>query len=387
MPSAVLTADEHLTTTVSAPSPTLTFALGPQATYTFNAIIEAVETNVTDGGVQLGFTLAAPGGTLTWSITGGGPTRVSGQTVAFTGFTDQTVFLGGVATTGTQGGTLTLIRAQAVSSANPTILRAGSTLTAQSTSVSPAPQPITLLRSYTVNDLIYMALLDAGIISQSATATAFDSNNAFTRLNWLLGEWNRERFLIYHLVDLSVVSTGKQSYTIGPGGDINVSLRPDKLEKGCFQRQLVPSQPSFVDYPLELLHSREDYNRIVTKGIVAFAYNIFYDPAWPMGVLYPWPVPLANIYEIHVLVKEVLTEFETLTDTVILPREYFSALYLTLAERMRMGYDLPEKPELTRMAKQARDVVRGASAAVAQLQMPLELVRRGIYNPYSDQIQ
>jgi hypothetical protein len=238
-------------------------------------------------------------------------------------------------------------------------------------------------------DLVNLALLDAGVIGQGQTANAEDSNNAYTRLKFLIQQWDRKRFLVFQLQNVSIVSTGAQSYSVGPGGDFNMPVRPDRLENGCFFRQLINSSPNQVDYPLELLESWEDYNRIRLKQLITFPGYVFYDPGFPLGRAYTWPVTQASVYSINLLCKISLTTLFASQTTVldnILPNEYFMALYLTLAEILRAAYRLPVDPGLSARAKEAREVLRGANTALARLRMPDSLVRPGVYNPYSDQI-
>ncbi len=240
----------------------------------------------------------------------------------------------------------------------------------------------------TAQDIINLALFDAGIIGTGQVASAQDANNAFTRLNFMLGEWQMQRWLIWHTVDASIVSTGAQSYNVGPGQQIQYVEVPDRLEAAFF-RQLVTSQPNQIDYPLELLQSREDYNNIALKNLISFPQCIFYDPGDGVtaGTIFPWPVPQANIYEIHLTLKAILSEFLALNQTVALPVEYYNALHWNLAVRLRTAYDLPPKPMDVALAKKSLAVIRGANAAIARLTMPTDLVRPGIYNPYSDQIR
>lgn len=238
-------------------------------------------------------------------------------------------------------------------------------------------------------DLISLALLDAGVIGVGQTANSEDTNNAFTRLTWLLQQWQRKRFLVFQMQELTLASTGAQSYTVGPGGQFAVPVRPDRLDNGCFFRQLVQSSPNQVDYPLELIESWEDYSRIALKKLSTFPAYVFYDPGYPLGTVYFWPVPQAGIYEMHILTKITLsTLFSSLTVPLdaILPNEYFQALYLSLAEILRTAYRLPVDPILVQRAKEAREVLRGANTALARLRMPDSMVRPGVYNPFSDQI-
>ena len=238
-------------------------------------------------------------------------------------------------------------------------------------------------------NLINLALKDAGVLGVGMTALAEDINDAFTRLNLMISEWQRKRWLIWHLVDVSKVSTGVQSYTVGPGGDFNVAVRPDRLE-AAFLRQLVQSQPNQIDYPLEIIQSREDYNDIALKGLVSFPSYVFYDSTYNanlQGVVYPWPVPNASIYEVHLSLKDVIARFTSLGQTIVLPPEYESAIHYCLAQRLIPAYGLPKNDAVDGMARNALNTIRGANFQIGRLSIPTDLVRPGIYNPYSDQIR
>lgn len=233
-------------------------------------------------------------------------------------------------------------------------------------------------------DIINLALKDSGVLGVGQTALAEDTNDAFTRLNYMLGSWQRKRWLIWHLVDYSKVSTGAQSYTVGPSGDIDINPRPDRLESAFF-RQITQSQPSQVDYPLEIIESYETYSRIALKQLVNFPQYIFYDSAFPQGVIHNYPVIQANLYELHIQVKETLNQFTSLGQTINLPLEYMSAIHYNLCSRLRPAYQMPPDPSITALALESLNVIRGANTQIPRLTMPLELVRNGLYNIYSDQ--
>ncbi len=238
----------------------------------------------------------------------------------------------------------------------------------------------------TVLDVVNLALFDAGVVGTGQVASAQDSNLAFRRLNFMLGAWQVERWLVYHLVDVAKVSTGATSYTVGSGGDFNVAVAPDRVEAAFF-RQLIQSAPNQIDYPLEQLMSREDYNNIALKQLQSFPSYFFYDSNHPTGTVYFWPVAQATIYEMHLSLKAVLNQFTSLAQTISLPLVYFDALYKNLAVMLRDAYDLPPKPMLVMGAKAALNQMRKANNQISRLTMPNDLVRPGIYNPYSDQIR
>ena len=237
----------------------------------------------------------------------------------------------------------------------------------------------------TGRQIITLALKDAGVIGVGQTPLADDINDAQLRLNWMLTQWRRKRWLIMHLVELEFVSTGVAEYTVGPQGNFNTSQRPDKIEY-AFLRQINVTAPALQpDYPLAILQSREDYSRITLKELQSFSQVVYYEPTYPTGTLFVWPRPNASIYEIHIGVKAVLEQISNLSATINLPDDYAAAMNYCLAQRLRAAYRMPPDASLDGFARDALATLRMANYQIAALRMPGSLVRPGIYNVYSDQ--
>src|SRR5215510_2060157 len=135
----------------------------------------------------------------------------------------------------------------------------------------------------TAGDIASASLRESGAWGVGQTPLALDIEDAQARLQWMLQQWQRRRWFVWHLVDYHVPCMGQESFSIGPGGDINTnalynpvvdgfdppvsgsSARPNRIES-AFLRQIADTQPNNIDYPLTLLFSREDYNRISLKG-------------------------------------------------------------------------------------------------------------------------
>ena len=230
-------------------------------------------------------------------------------------------------------------------------------------------------------DLITLALKQTGVLGVGQTATAEDMNDGLVLLNMMLGQWSRKRWLLYHLLDASKISTGALSYSIGSGGDINV-IRPDRIED-AFVRFVNQTAPNQVDTPLTVLPSREDYDRIPLKGQIGFPQVVFYDSGFPLGSVYVWPVPAAGLYEIHLILKADLGQLTSLTQRISLPPEYQEALLYNLAVRLCENWGRPQRPGTMALAKSSLAVLRAANTQIATLRMPDGLVR-GRYNVYSD---
>lgn len=234
----------------------------------------------------------------------------------------------------------------------------------------------------TANDIVALSLKDAGVVGVGQSALAEDVNDSFNILNMMLAQWRRKRYLIWQLVDTAFTSTGSLTYTVGSGGNFNIP-RPDRLEAAYF-RQVIPSVPNQVDYPLKLIQSKEDYSRIPLKTLVSFPESVFYDPVYPTGVVYFYPVPTSGLYEMHILTKKDLSSFATLATTILLPEEFHAALLYNLTARLRAHYRMSADPQIIGLAKDSLQVIRGANAAIPTLRIPVDLARRGIYNVYSD---
>lgn len=236
----------------------------------------------------------------------------------------------------------------------------------------------------TARDICDQALKKSGVVGVGQVGTAEDINDAFTDLNNMIAQWQVQRWLVYHLVTLSLASTGATSYTIGPGGDFNFAVRPDRIAS-AFARQQVQSQPNHVDYPLERIEARETYNLIALKTLQTFPQYYFYDSGFPLGTIYFWPVP-QNIYSMHVSVKAALQRFVNLTEELVLPDEYEAALKWNLAVRIQVSYQIDMNPALVALAKESLNIIRGANTQIARLQMPSGLVFPARYNPFSDRL-
>lgn len=227
----------------------------------------------------------------------------------------------------------------------------------------------------TVGALLTNALQDGGIVGIDEAVEQPILNKAFTYANWQLAQWARKRFLVYRIQDYSVVATGALSYSVGLKSDIDINPRPDRLEYAFLRflnnQGVASSLP--VDIPLDIIQSREDYSRIAVKTVGTLPWRVFYDPVWPVGVLFPWPVPQPSIYEIHVGFKVVLPRFTSLQQQIMFPPEYEPALNWCLARRFRAAFQMPESPEINALARDALNTLRLANQAVGVLRMPTAL--------------
>jgi|ERR1700691_6235955 len=275
----------------------------------------------------------------------------------------------------------------------------------------------------TAQDIVCFALKATGVLGVGQTPLTYDLNDSFNALNMMIGIWNRKRWLIWHLLDIGVISTGSLYYTVGTGQQFDIP-RTDRIEAAYF-RQLVPgiastltSDPApgfgilsdgpvpipigadgpqtqvgmYVDFPLAILESMEDYSRISLKNLSTFPRYVFYDAAFPVANVRTWPVLPASIFELHILVKDVLVAFPSLSTPISLPPEYYEAIWSNLALRLRTLYRITPPTsfqagfdDLKDLAQASLSTIRNANTQIPRLQMPRSVTanRAWGYNIYA----
>ena len=133
-------------------------------------------------------------------------------------------------------------------------------------------------------DIVTQAQKRSGVLGVGQTPLAEDTNDAFDTMNSMIAQWNRKRWLMWALDDVSYVMNGSQSYTIGPGMQFNTS-RPDRLE-AAFVRLLPVQGNQTFDTPLAIIEAKEDYASLVMKNLTTYPSAIFFDSQYPTGLLY-----------------------------------------------------------------------------------------------------
>ncbi len=235
--------------------------------------------------------------------------------------------------------------------------------------------------------VVKAALMKAGVTGKGRQPDAFDSNNALDDLNDMIAQWNIQRYIVWGLLDKGIVSTGAASYSIGPGGDIPMTRAPRSLKAGYVRQINTSGLP--VNTPLDIIPSMEQYSRISLPTLVSFPLKLFLDTTpWPLCLIRPYPLPNANIYEIHVIVQNPIVQIELATDLSVLPDYYIPAFKFNLAQILRQGYGRGGKPDirLDQLASNSLEVLIQVNTQIAELVMPKVLISQTSgYNILSDQ--
>lgn len=154
----------------------------------------------------------------------------------------------------------------------------------------------------TARDVITLALKEATILGVGQTALAEDINDSLVYLKNMLAQWQKRRWLVPALKDISMPGNGEISNTIGSGGYWDIQ-RPVDIKAGWFTQPASGGTP--VSFPLRKIFSYQDYARIALKELSTWPGAFFYDANWPLGNVFIYPIPSSS-YEIHLLVEEQL---------------------------------------------------------------------------------
>lgn len=200
----------------------------------------------------------------------------------------------------------------------------------------------------TVRDLIQRSMRVATILGAGDPMDPNDAADGLLSLNQMLDAWQAERLFCYALTEQTfAMPAATASVTIGPLGDIDVAVRPPRIEY-AFTRD---SQN--VDRPLGIVPD-EVWAGITIKNLGnAFPSALYYVPSYPLGVANLWQLPVAGL-TLHLGLWTILTEYATLEELVELPPGYEDALVFSLAERFCPEYGRTIPRDLERLATRAR---------------------------------
>jgi hypothetical protein len=153
----------------------------------------------------------------------------------------------------------------------------------------------------TARDFILLALKESGVLGVGQSPLPEDINDCFTLLNRMLAQWQKKRWIVPSLYDISAIGNSQKSNLIGPGQYYNAA-RPDKIQAAYFIQITGNSQSNPVSFPLSPIWSYENYSNITLKQLNSWPQFFFYDAAFPYGNVFIWPIPTSQ-YEIHLIVK------------------------------------------------------------------------------------
>jgi hypothetical protein len=203
----------------------------------------------------------------------------------------------------------------------------------------------------TIQDICKSALLEINVQAQGESLSAANAVFTLEKLNRILDAWNAEHAASYAQQFVTFTLTPSLSpHTIGPSPAVWIqTVRPVSIESASL---ILDSSTPSVYLPITLRDAQWWAGQQVPALETSFPTDCYYEPAWPSGNLYFWPVP-TTAYDVELEIRRLLAQV-ALSDTFSLPPGYQEALTLTLAEQCARPFGRPLEPTLVRDAAMAR---------------------------------
>lgn len=213
----------------------------------------------------------------------------------------------------------------------------------------------------TGRDLVTDALRELGILNASDPANGDDADFGLRKLNRLLDLWNSDRQCVYaDAITTYTLTASLNPHTIGPdSATFTVAQRPQSLDAA----HLVISG---IRTPLRMRDAVWWLALPVPTLTAQRPTDLYYEPSWPNGSLYLYPVTSAA-NSLELLTRVVLGSL-TLNDTFTLPPGYQDAVTLTLAEDLAAPFTVPLPRKLEQSAQLARARVFGNNLVIPKIQ-------------------
>lgn len=231
--------------------------------------------------------------------------------------------------------------------------------------------------------LITRAMRLAGAIGKGETPDSDEAEDGRTAVNAMLDSWQLERLMVYQIVQGSYTwPAATTSRTIGSGGDFSAQ-RPVRIDS-AFVRDANSN-----DLPLAVLQDRQQYDGIVSKSTQSTVPQwIFMDQAYPLGVLYLYPVPSVEL-TLKLNTWQTLQAFTSLTTELALPPGHERAIVFNLALEFSPEFGSGSKmdPQVPVIAVQSKAAIKTINqpSMVAQLDSAAaNLSSGGRWNIFSD---
>lgn len=201
----------------------------------------------------------------------------------------------------------------------------------------------------TVDELIITPVLRL-VLQDDITPTASEKSDALFYLNQLVDEWNSEELTVFEeFQEAPLTLTLAIQYTIGPGGALSTT-RPEHLVSATYK-----ATGGLVDYPVDTTLTKSQWDRISVKTLGGIPQVLWYDQAYPLGILNIWPQGGGTL--LLTTLKQI-TEFASLATTLAMPAGYRSALFWNLAERLLPAFNQAPRPDISEAASKTLGKIR-----------------------------
>lgn len=221
----------------------------------------------------------------------------------------------------------------------------------------------------TAFDIITSALKLVGVLADGETPSDSNANQGLSVFNDMIDAWNAERNAIFttRSDDFPFV-LGKQSYTLGTGGDFNIP-RPARIDAMSAILLANPANP--IEVPMSMFMVDDWQTKVPVKVVNgSFPLICYDDGGFPLRTLNFWPIPTQLPNSVRIYSWQALPA-QTLLAQVSFPPGYAEAIRYNLAVRIGAEFDAPASAVVVQLAIQGLARVKTMNAPDLELQSDL----------------
>lgn len=233
--------------------------------------------------------------------------------------------------------------------------------------------------SVKVGDLIISALLMMGAAAPGEAISADDSNWGLENLQRRIDLINAQKPLIYNINFVLFNFLANHSpITIGPAGDFNVANPPVEIASAAL---VLTTGGSSYDLPIQVLKQSE-WAGIALKSLTStLPTAIFYSREFPLGNIYPWPIP-KQANQMRLELWSNFSQAIDLNTNLAMPPAYWSFLLCTLALDMAPPFGAEaitrvQSPAFLQQYREARNAIQSNNGEVPPLASDVPSGRHG----------
>jgi hypothetical protein len=238
----------------------------------------------------------------------------------------------------------------------------------------------------TALSLINAAAQEIGTLAQGEALAADDQAWVLQKLQRVIDTFNAKRTMVYanNFTQFTLVPN-LAPHTIGPTGTFQVAQRP--VEIPTIGLLLVNTTPAQVEIPLTPRDKEWWADQRVKNLTSVIPTDYYYEPEWPNGSIYFWPVPSA-VNNVLIQQRGIIAQMPTVATMFTMPPAYWDAIVYTVAVALGPSFERQISPDLRALQMDALRAVQSNNiksprGSTGDAGMPGNEITAGLFDYYS----
>ncbi len=206
----------------------------------------------------------------------------------------------------------------------------------------------------TVQEIVEAAIRKANIVDPEESPGAAVLAIGLSVFRTMVKSISDDDLMIYFIDEITkTLTSGDGDLTVGSGGDIDEEW-PLSIDSGFIRG-------AGQDYGLTII-GKNRYAQIPQKALPGIPSMLWYNPEYPLGLIYLYPVQTSALV-LHLNTVIPLKDFTTLASTVTFPGSYERMLIYNLTVELGIEYGKELLPEVSAIAGKSKRSIKTRNAA------------------------